>query len=111
MWDSITGVHNSFLKGFLTGGPIGLSFDLTSLSENSFEELREFIAEFKSKRDFWKDAVCHILTDTESMLVLEFRNSDFSKIELVVFTHKMMQTNIRVYPWVDTQLKYQISQD
>jgi len=111
LWDSITGVHNSFLKGFLTGGPIGLSFDLTSLSENAFEELGEFISNFKSERDFWKDAVCHILTDTESTLVLEFRNSDFSKIELVVFTHKMMQTNIRIYPQVDTDFKYRVSQE
>ena len=30
--------------------------------------------------------------------MLEFRNEDFSEIELVVFTKKLVQENIRVYP-------------
>lgn len=97
-WDDVRGVRMSYLTGVLTGSPVGLSCDLTAISDSAFGELRKFIAEFKKKRSFWKNAVCHILTDTDSMLVLEFRNEDFSEIELVVFTKKLVQENIRVYP-------------
>ena len=108
-WNEVWGVHQSFLNGFLTGSPIGLSFDLTSLTENTFNELKEFIDDFKKNRDFWKNAVCHILTDTETMLVLEFRNDDFSKIELVVFSKKTIQDNICVYPILNDSYSYKFS--
>jgi len=110
-WNDVTGVHMSFLQGLLTGGPIGLSFDLTAITEEVFEQLQDFIARFKAKRDFWRAAVCHILTDTPSMLVLEFRNEDFSCIELVVFAKKAMQSNLCVYPILDTKQTYRLHPD
>lgn len=108
-WDSVVGVHQSFLNGFLTGSPIGLSFDLTSLTDEAFDALRTFITQFKEKRRFWQNAVCHILTDTETMLVLEFRNFDFSQVELVVFAKKALQNNICVYPIVNPKFSYKVS--
>ena len=105
-WNHVTGVHMSFLQGLLTGGPIGLSFDLTAITDTVFEQLKDFIARFKADREFWSKAVCHILTDTQSMLVVEFRNEDFSRIELVVFTKKAMQSNLRVYPLLDSKESY-----
>ncbi len=109
-WSNLVSVNMSFLKGFLTGRPIGLSFDLTALSEKDFAELKEFIAKFKADRTFWQNAACHILTDTESMLVLEFRNTDFSRVELLVFTKKANQNNICVYPIVNNKFKYHFSE-
>lgn len=108
-WDSVVGIHKSFLKGFLTGSPIGLSFDLTSLTDDVFNELKQFISQFKENRDFWKNAVCHILTDTETMLVLEFRNDDFSKVELVIFSKKTIQDNICVYPVLNDNYSYKFA--
>ncbi len=110
-WNDVAGIHLSFLKGFLTGSPICFSCDLTSFSKELFSELRDFIAEFKKNRDFWQKAVCHILTDTDSMLVLEFRDEDFSNIEIVAFAKKILQNNICVYPYTDKKSDYEISEN
>lgn len=110
-WSDVSGVDQSFLIGFLTGRPIGLSFDLTSLTRDVFDELKRFIADFKCNRDFWQKSMCHILTDTDSMLVLEFRNDDFSRAEIVVFSKKIMQDNICVYPLLNEEYNYKLSED
>ena len=79
-WTNVVSVSFDYLEGFMKGRSVALSFDLTSLSEEVFEKLKAYISEFKNERDFWKNAVCHILVDTKTMLVLELRNADFSKI-------------------------------
>ncbi|MBO5369799.1 MAG: hypothetical protein J6B23_03865 [Clostridia bacterium] len=43
------------------------------------------------------------------MLVLEFRNEDFSHIELAVFAKKAVQDNICVYPHLKTDCNYEIT--
>lgn len=110
-WNDVTGVHMSFLQGLLAGSPIGLSFDLSAITDTVFSELKAFIARFKEKRAFWQRAVCHILTDTETMLVLEFRDPDFSNIEVVVFTKKAMQSNLCVYPVLDNGGSYSLQEE
>ena len=110
-WNDIVGVHESFLQGVMTGSPIGLSFDLTALSPDIFAFLQEFFSRVKENRAFWQEAVCHILTDTETMLVLEFWNADFSKAELVVFAKKSVQKAICVYPVVDKCCTYRLSDE
>ncbi len=109
-WDDVIGVEQSFVNGFLTGSPVGLSFDLTALSEKTFGEFKKFIDEFKKKRDFYKDAVCHILCDVETVVVLEYRNEDFSQIELVIFSFKTKQNNICVYPVLDKNSNYTVGE-
>lgn len=103
---NVVGVNMSYLKAFLTGCPIGMSFDLNLLSDNVFCELKEFIANFKKERDFWLCANCRILTDTETMLVLQYSTPDMKKIKIVVVSHKSVQNNIRVYPVVKNETVY-----
>ena len=103
---NVVGVNMSYLKAFLTGCPIGLSCDLNALSEKVFSDLKEFISEFKNERDFWIGANCRILTDTETMLVLQYSVPDLSKIKIVVVSQKSIQNNIRVYPVVKKDLVY-----
>lgn len=107
-WTDVVSVSFDFLEGFMKGRSVALSFDLTLLSEDVFEKLKAYISEFKNERDFWKNAVCHILVDTKTMLVLEFRNVDFSKIEIVVFTGKSKQDNICIYPVLDKDAQYEM---
>ncbi len=109
-WNMVVGVHQSFLEGVMAGGPIGFSCDLTMLSEKTLSDLQDYISRFKARRAFWMQAACHILTDTDSMLVLEFRNPNFSEIELVVFTKKAMQKNIRVYPVLQKRCMYTVGE-
>ena len=108
-WDGVVGVHESFLKGFLSGSPIGISCDLTRLSESLLQTLSEHIAAFKKERAFWENAVCHILADTEKILVLQFETDKKSKI--LVFSYKTMQNSLTVYPKVDACQTYLIENE
>ena len=107
-WNDVRGVHQSYLEGFLTGGPAGFSCDLNSLSETVVEDLKEFIAQFKSAREFWKSAVCRILADTEDVLVLEYSDMNFDKIEILVYTNRIRQSNLVIYPKCDMAATYRI---
>lgn len=108
-WTDVRGVHQSYLEGFLTGGPIGFSCDLNSLSETVFTNLRNFITQFKQDRDFWKNAVCRILADTESVLVLEYSDVNFEKVEVMVYTNRIRQFGITVYPSLNKDTEYLIN--
>lgn len=108
-WNNIISVDWDYLFGFMKGRAISLSFDLTMLGDDIFEKLKKYISDFKNERDFWKNAVCHILTDTSTMLVLEFRNEDFSRIELVSFSGKSKQDNICIYPVLAPDGNYSIN--
>ena len=88
------------------GSPIGLSFDLNSLSEGSFSALKNIINEFKSRREFYMKALCHILSDTDSITVLQYRSEDLKDCEIIAFTKKIMQDSVTVYPIVDESLDY-----
>jgi len=105
-WNDVRGVHQSYLEGFLTGGPVGFSCDLNSLSETVVEDLKDFIAQLKRDRDFWKKAVCRILADTESVLVLEYSDMNFDKVEILVYTSRIRQSKIVIYPKLDMTASY-----
>lgn len=103
-WNSVVGVNQSFLKGFLSGGPIGISCDLNALSDKLLDELTEHIAMFKREREFWQNAVCNILIDTEKILALEYMTA--SRVKVIVYTYKVSQESVYVYPKIDANDTY-----
>ena len=105
-WSNVRGVHQSYLEGFLTGGPVGFSCDLNSLSETVVEGLKKFIVQFKKNRDFWKNAVCRILADTESVLVLEYSDMNFERAKILVYTNRIRQSKLVIYPKLDVAASY-----
>jgi len=107
-WDNIIGVQESYLKGFLTGCPIGISSNLTQFSDALMEKLSEHIAQFKKDRSFYQNAVVRILTDTETMLVLEFSDMASERAEILVFSQQIRQNRIRVYPKLDEKKAYRL---
>ncbi|MBQ8509265.1 MAG: alpha-galactosidase [Clostridia bacterium] len=110
IWTRVVSVDGSFLRGFLTGGAMGFSCDLNRLSPETRAMLRDFIAAHKAKEEFWKKAVCRILTDTPTMLVLEFSDTAFEHIELLVFSWKNRQSAITVCPVLDTDANYRMGE-
>ena len=96
----------SVLQGWLTGGPLGFSCDLTALSELHTQELKKHIEKFKADREFWRTAECHIAADTGNILILEFRSRDLKKIVVQTFYKRLMQYGVTVYPEVDGTLTY-----
>ena len=111
VWGYISSVEDSFLKGFLSGGPLGFSCDLTTLSKRVYNMLKEQVKEFKQERSFWISAECRILADTDSVLVLQFNDRNFEKIVVQIFTKRIMQTGIHIYPITKPDLTYCISNE
>ena len=106
IWDHVTGVHLDYLTGYMAGSPIGLSFDLNSLTEETFKRIKDYISEFKSRRSFYMNAVCRIIADTEGLTALEYSSPDKSEIEVIIFVGKMIQSDVTLYPDVNEALTY-----
>jgi len=102
----IEGVQDSYLKGFLSGGPLGLSFDLESLNEEKFTLLKDHIKEFKNDREFYKNAEFHILADTNTLLIFQITDREFKKSIIQIFIKNRMQLTTTIYPVVDLNKNY-----
>ena len=100
-WDHIEAVYEDFLKAVAVGGPIGISCDLTRLSQRLFDSLADIVAEHKADREFWRRSECRILTDTNSLTVLQYNDPEFSKIKIYSFAKLPIQNSITVYPITD----------
>ena len=97
-WGLIEAVTDEFLRAATVGGPIGISCELTSFSETLRQSVSNHIAQYKAERAFWMNAECRILTDTPTMLVLQFSDASLSKIKIFGYAKDFIQTGITVYP-------------
>jgi len=100
-WRNLEGVRRDYLLAAMMGGPIGITCDLTRVAGSTLDALTEFIAEYKKDRAFWMDSECHILCDTESMLVLQFNDRAYSQIKICSFSKMPQQYCITVYPAIE----------
>ena len=110
-WGHVEGLNESFLRNAIVGGPIGLSCDLTSFSDTALQMLKEVLANYKVEKDFWMNAECHILTDTEGMLVLQFNDEKFEKIKIYVYDGKWHQRVIKIYPVYCKNAEYRVNEE
>ena len=108
-WDHVEAVDPSFLTAVTAGGPIGISCDLTKLSENTRRLIADTVSEFKRDRSFRMNAECRILCDTESMLVLQLCDSELSDIRIYAYVKVPHQNELTVYPVCDESAVYSIS--
>ena len=102
----VEAVFEGFLKASSLGGPIGISCDLTALSDLVVETLAAHVAQFKEDREFWRTAECRILSDTAGILVLQFSDAEFKQIKLLMFTDHATQTGVTLYPTFDSNASY-----
>ena len=105
-WSYAEFMEESFVKAVMFGGPIGISCDLTKLSARLKAILKEKFDEFKLQRAFWTRSECHILCDTETMLVLQFNDEDYNEVKIFSFADNAMQNEITVYPVLDGGASY-----
>ncbi|MBP3632966.1 MAG: alpha-galactosidase [Oscillospiraceae bacterium] len=106
VWHHLVGVQDSFMQGYMTGGPVGFSCDLRLLSDRAREMFKEEIAQIKADREFWKTAVARILTDTKTVTTFQYSDVALTRIVVQLFTHETMQQTFRVYPVVDEAASY-----
>ena len=100
-WGRVEEASIDFIKNALVGGPIGISCDLTKVSDSTLHELSAFIKEYKASRDFYAMSECHILCDTPSLLVLQFNDKDYSDIRIFSYTVHPDQDKVCIYPFIE----------
>ncbi len=110
-WNHITGVHESYLLALLTGGPIGISCDLSKLSSATFAHLKKHIAAFKRDRAFWLSCECRLLCDTPSLTVFEYTDEAHSDCRIIAVAEKIRQSAVTAYPVLDTSAIYILDDD
>ncbi len=110
-WRAIQSVKQSYLQVASMGGAIGISCDLTTISDSDFEKLKEFISLYKSQEEFWKNSECRILVDGNGLTVLQFNDRQFNNIKICVFNYKRNQNNVTVFPICDKDAEYTVFDD
>ena len=68
--------------------------------------LSQFIADYKENREFWQSAACHILTDTESLEIMEYRDESLTRAEICIRINRVFQSGVTVYPVLDPDTIY-----
>lgn len=108
-WDHVAAAQPSFMEAFMTGGPIGISCDLTGLSAADFDFLKSHIAKFKEEREYWRTVECRILSDNGSMLVLQYNDPEFKTVRLQAIASKVAQGRLFMYPQLPADKVYTLS--
>lgn len=109
VWHHLVGIQESYLDGYMTGGPVGFSCDLRLWSEDALAHAKEKIAQIKKEREFWKTAVARILCDTKSVTTFQYSDVKLNKLVVQLFTGETMQQTFRVYPVVDETKSYRLA--
>lgn len=97
-WQTAETVSLKFIKQFLTGGAMGFSCDLTSLSEETLRELKAYISEFKKNREFFRNCVCIPLVSNDTLTVLQYSDSEEKTVVIEIFYENTHQSRLTVYP-------------
>ena len=100
-WGGIEVIPESFLYTCIVGGPLGITCDLTKLSDATRKKLKAHIAQFKNERQFWQNSECHILCDTPTMLILQFCDENYKDLKIYVYAKNPQQSQVTVYPVTD----------
>lgn len=106
-WGFAVELTPSFLRGFMLGGPFGISADLNLLSETSFAQIRETIRQIKEERPFWQSAVCRILANSDSVFALEYYDEQMKTLKILTYSLKAQQSDVLLYPFADGTASYQ----
>ncbi|MBQ8738838.1 MAG: alpha-galactosidase [Clostridia bacterium] len=108
-WIHLEEANMEYIKNALVGGPVGVSCDLTQVSDKTLSELGDFISEYKADREFWRNSECRILCSTDSLTILQFNDPDFNDVRIFAYTDKYHQEETTVYPVLDTDACYSVT--
>lgn len=97
-WKTLMSTSLPYLQAFSAGGPLGITCDLTRLSEETLTGLRAIVADFKEHRDFYRSCVCRPLAVTADTTVLQYTDLTESAVLLQVFWKDVTLPQLTVYP-------------
>ena len=107
-WRYLESTNLDYLCNAMVGGPISISCDLTKLSDDALARLTALITEFKATRDFWNCSECQILTQTDTVTVLQFCDPAYRQLKVFAFTKYALQNAVTVYPVCAADATYQL---
>ena len=105
-WDRLATVSDSFAKAFMTGGPIGFSFDIAALPERYKDFWRDAIAEFKRDREMYACGEARLLCDSDGAVCIEYSDKSLDSCIIQLFTTRCFATDMVLYPVVDDTAEY-----
>ena len=105
-WDSLTTVSDAYIQAFMTGGPIGFSFDLASLPEKYKAFWKDAIAEFKKNRAFYASCTARLLADTDGLVAIQYADAALDTVLIQIFTTTSRAGDLLLYPCVDESAEY-----
>lgn len=105
-WATLVSVRESWLEGMLLGGPVGFSCDLTALTDELKDFVKDRIAQVKENRAYWMHCECRILCDADHELCTQYTDKDFTEIHLMLFTDHRRTAQVPVFPAVDVTASY-----
>ena len=95
-WEQVVGAPLPYMLGFLTGGMPAFSCRLTKLSDKTKEALTAHLAALRQNREFYRNATCRILADSDGVLCLQFENTD--RHLLLFYSDSPKHPSATVYP-------------
>ncbi len=110
-WDYAVGVNDTYVEGFLTGGPMCFSCDLAGFPENYKARYREKIAEYKKDREFYISARAKILADGFGITAIEYFDESYNRLVLQIFTENAYAADLRIYPIADESFTYRFGEE
>jgi len=105
-WTSLINVSDSYKTGFQEGGIPGFSSNIYDFPIDYKEKIKNFISEYKERRNYYINANVRTLIDSENFIVFEYFDNSYNEIELKLFTNKNNQNELTVYPLLDENSKY-----
>ena len=109
VWGNVASLAYSWIEGFLSASPLGISCDMTKLTDGVLDRLAKHISEYKRDRGFFLNADCMIITDTKEITSFEYCDRDMSAIKILTFIKTPPQNALVIYPAVDTAKNYNIN--
>lgn len=106
LWDFVVGVNDTYVEGFLTGGPTCFSCDLAGFPEEYKARYRAMIAEYKKDREFFRSARAKILAEGHGITAIEYFDEEKSRLYIQVFTENAYAADIRIFPLADEDCAY-----
>lgn len=109
LWTDVVSVRNDYVKGFLSGGPVGFSCDLTKFPEDFREEMSEFIRQYKIDRDFFINAKANVICDTDCFIGIQYSDEDNKQIKIHLFSKIIYQSTVTIFPIVSENYIYRVN--
>ncbi|MDO4618467.1 MAG: alpha-galactosidase [Clostridia bacterium] len=105
-WSEGVIVDESYTHGYISGGFMGFSANISEYPDEEKVRLKSLIAEHKENRDFYKNAVMRILYDTSDVLVLQYSDLKLKYNVIQVFFNKILQSQATFFPVLNSGKKY-----